>query len=514
VGLTTAPDTTAPDPNGRAGPSDRARAFAPPPNPAVPTPAPAPASVITQIAAFATASLAIGAIAAAAGEPQIVGYGVGALFVGVCFGLGLGLGRFFRSVPGWIAALSTASLLAVVWAVIALSGPAPTTDAVTAAATVIPLTALVVLGLDWASAARLRSVVVLSGLVVVPVVASRSAWALLVAVAWLGAALAALWSASRDQARAMRRPRPLHPPATDEAPASTVAELARTGALAGVVALALALLVGTPSCERSRQPSDVSGLGGGSTGSGGRERGSTGGAGSAGAGSDQGGSGSGDVLGRGSAGGDDGSLGGGSGSAGDGGSSSGGGSSGGGSSGGGSSAGGSGSGGSGSEGPSGGSSSGGAGAQGRSGARLVEPEEIAPPNLTPVLAALLAVAAIVGAGLLAWPRLRRWLTDGAPAAESPWAYRLVRSLEEAGANRARPRRPGETITSYTAALVDGPLRDDRVAQLGVVLSAALFSGREPPPEVRAWADACLEEVLTAHPPAAASARRQDSSPAA
>lgn len=423
------------------------------------------------MAAFVTVALAIAAVAASAGDPTLVGFGVGGLFVGACFGLGLRLDPLFRVLPGWFVALALTVTVGLTWAMLAPSGAS-------AAWVVLPTLALFVTGLDWSRAARLRTVALLSGLLAVPVVATPNVAALLLGLGWFLGALVTCWAALGDLRAALPRPRPARPTTSPELAPSTPGELVRLASLAAMGALALALLIGSPSCD----PQSNRDL----TGQSGSRGGSSGGAGSAGgqSGSAGGQSGSGRVGGSGQAGGGSGrgGAGGGSGQAGSGsgGSSSSG--SNGGASGGGTSAGGS---------TSGGTTSGSSGTGSASSADSSS-------SLTAILAGLLLVAALVGIALVLWPRRRRpdhADADGPP----PWARTLVARLDAEGAARGRPRGRGETVVEHAAALAEGPLPDPRIAELGWLLSAALFSGREPPEDRRIWAEAVLAEVTAAHP---------------
>lgn len=415
------------------------------------------------MAAFVTVSLAIGAVAAAAQDPTLVGFGVGGLFVGVCFGLGLRLDRLFRVLPGWFDAIVLTTVVGLVWAVAAPSSAV-------AAWVALPTLLLFVTGLDWSLATRLRTVALLSGVLAVPVVASPNVPALLLGLGWFLAALSTCWATLGDLRAALPRPRPARPSADAELAPSTPGELLRLVSVAAVGALALALLIGTPSCDP--QPSrDVTsppsgGAGGGSSGG---ASGSSGGAGGGQAGGGRSGTGGGQL----SPGGER-------------------------SQGGGSSAGGGGATGGGSSGATGGGSGTGAGGSGgsttgRSGSTTSSPS----PDLTPLLAGLLLVAAAVAIALVLWPRRRGGAdeADGPP----PWAGVLVARLDAEGGARGRPRAPGETVVDHAAALAQGPLPDPRISELGWLLSAALFSGREPPDDRRVWAETVLDEVTAAHP---------------
>ncbi|MFN8041018.1 MAG: hypothetical protein U0Q07_17515 [Acidimicrobiales bacterium] len=467
-GLPTPPGTV-------AGPAGATRSPGTPPRAPMPAPPPASAGPVTQVAAFVTVSLAVGAVAAAAHDPTLVGFGVGGLFVGVCFGLGLRLDGLFRALPGWFLAVALTCTLGLGWVVVAPGSAA-------ASVVVLPTVLLLVTGLDWARAARLRTVALLSGLLAVPVVATADVVALLVGLGWFLAALATCWAAQADLRAALPRPRAARPTsATDLAP-STPGELVRLASLAAVGALALALLIGTPSCD-PQGDRDAASQAGSGRGAGGQTGGQSGSGQSGGQSGGQGGGQSGGRVGGGGAGGQGG---GGQGGSGQGGSGS-----------------------AGRAGPSGGTSSGGGtgpGAGGTSSGSSSSPGSTDRSSLTALLAVLLLTAALVALALVLWPR-RRGSGPEPTDAPPPWARTLVARLDAEGTARGRPRAPGETVVDHAAALAAGPLADPRIAELGWLLSAALFSGREPPPDRQRWAEALLDEVTAANPPPEPATRR-------
>lgn len=104
----------------------------------------------------------------------------------------------------------------------------------------------------------------------------------------------------------------------------------------------------------------------------------------------------------------------------------------------------------------------------------------------PVLAAVAVLAlAVVVHRLVVRRRRRRAL---------PWATRYFARLARVGADRGRPRRPAETPVEYAAALADGVLADERLHRVGELVTAAAWSGREPPEDARRWAEDVLESA--------------------
>ncbi len=85
-------------------------------------------------------------------------------------------------------------------------------------------------------------------------------------------------------------------------------------------------------------------------------------------------------------------------------------------------------------------------------------------------------------------------------AARPWAVRLAERIEAEGARRGRGRRRDEPVTGYVAALAGGPLAHDRMAEVGVALSAALFGPRPADGDTEAWAVGVVDEAVAANPP--------------
>lgn len=211
--------------------------------------APAAASPAAQLAVFATCTLAIGLTGAAVGAIPYAVLAVGALAGGVALGLTTGAARLVETVPGLVGALLAMALVGVFLGFAEAFGPGGIPPVV------VVLVGLVVLGLDWRKVGRLRLVPFASGFFVVASVSLERGWAYPAAVAWLAVAILALWLLQNDERRAIARPAPLLAagPVGGEVRS---ADLVRTLGLALVVGLAVAFLLGRPSCDDSPSPPD------------------------------------------------------------------------------------------------------------------------------------------------------------------------------------------------------------------------------------------------------------------
>lgn len=105
---------------------------------------------------------------------------------------------------------------------------------------------------------------------------------------------------------------------------------------------------------------------------------------------------------------------------------------------------------------------------------------------------LVGVLVVLAAGVARWLLLRRRTRLAVP-----WATRYFERLTRLGAKRGRPRARSETPDEYAAALADGVLGDERLRQVGHVVTAAAWSRREPPEEVRLWAEDVLRAAACA-----------------
>jgi hypothetical protein len=112
----------------------------------------------------------------------------------------------------------------------------------------------------------------------------------------------------------------------------------------------------------------------------------------------------------------------------------------------------------------------------------------------------LVAVALAALGALIWWLVRRQSSAApAPPDAPPWALRLAAEIDHQGAVRGRRRGRSEPLVRYAAELACGPLPDRRVAEVAEVVSDALFGRRDPGPEVQRTAEATWAEVLTAHP---------------
>jgi hypothetical protein len=119
------------------------------------------------------------------------------------------------------------------------------------------------------------------------------------------------------------------------------------------------------------------------------------------------------------------------------------------------------------------------------------------------LGVIAVAAAVMVAALVS--RARR-----AGPAERPrtWAARLADRLDEEGRRRGRSRATGETVVGHADALADGPLPDDRLRNVGSIVSAALFGRTTPPEDTRAWAESVVDDASASHPPPSRRVRRR------
>lgn len=106
---------------------------------------------------------------------------------------------------------------------------------------------------------------------------------------------------------------------------------------------------------------------------------------------------------------------------------------------------------------------------------------------------------VVVAGVVALVA-RRIILRRRRLAAMPWVSRYFERLVKLGEKRGRARTPSETPAEYTAALAEGVLADKRLVEVGSVVTAAAWSGREPPDGTRRWAQQVLDEAAEATRP--------------
>lgn len=111
---------------------------------------------------------------------------------------------------------------------------------------------------------------------------------------------------------------------------------------------------------------------------------------------------------------------------------------------------------------------------------------------------VLLVAALAGLAAWWWSRRRPQpaeVHEGVP----PWAVELARRIDADGRERGRARASDESVVAYGRALAAERVPDARVTAVTEVVSDALFSGRDPGPEVQAWAVRTWDDVVVEHP---------------
>ncbi|WP_421118449.1 hypothetical protein ACE2AJ_13790 [Aquihabitans daechungensis] len=115
-----------------------------------------------------------------------------------------------------------------------------------------------------------------------------------------------------------------------------------------------------------------------------------------------------------------------------------------------------------------------------------------------ILALLIAVLAAAGAFVWWWSR-RTPKAVAAPGAPPPWALRLAREIEREGSQRGPRRGRSQSLSRYADDLAAGPLPDPRLPPVADVVSTALFAREDPGPQAQQWAEATWAEILADHP---------------
>ncbi|MCA1692679.1 MAG: DUF3488 and transglutaminase-like domain-containing protein [Actinobacteria bacterium] len=113
-------------------------------------------------------------------------------------------------------------------------------------------------------------------------------------------------------------------------------------------------------------------------------------------------------------------------------------------------------------------------------------------RLRRLLAAFWWVLAVTLAVIVRWLTLRsirRWQRRRA----RPWVSRCYERLLRAGLRRGRPHGRHETPAEYCAALAD-EVADDRLVEVGRMITRSAYSGGEPPAPDRAWADSVVRDT--------------------
>jgi hypothetical protein len=413
-----------------------------------------------------------------------------ALLVGVGLGLRLDLRRWYVTVPGLAAAMLALVLVGSLGAVAVVSLEVDLPVAL------VPLTALAVFGADWWWVDRLRPTAVLTGVLLVPVLANDLGAALPLAVLWFGLLAAALWSLRRDAAEALPTPVPLDGspvPTHEPGVGRTVLAVLAAWLVAGLVVALVGLV---PTWFRSPEAPGRFGMSGSFDPGSGSVPG--GGSGDIGPGAtvdpgiqdgelrdvdgdgipdrdidgdgipdvdldgdripdidangdgipdrDQGGAGGGD---------DGGGL------------------------------------------PEAGAPPAPDDTTGVDGTDLDADGARSALRIAGI-AVVVALVAVLLAALVA--AVRRQLARRRALAARPWAVRLAERLEAEGARRGRARGRDEPVTRYADALAGGVLAHDHLAAVGVALSASLFGPTPAPDATGEWAGGVVDEAVAANPP--------------
>jgi hypothetical protein len=220
----------------------------------VPLPPPPPkaaASDLAKLLAFLVIVAASAAFGVAIDNFGFAALGPAAVLVGIVVCHLFRVERVFRDVSGWVVGLLVATTYLIVVGLLNSWRPALDLPYPPAA-----YFGLVFVGLDWRRADRLRPIVFLSGLFVAPLVVEVEAESVVLALLWLVTAIATLWVVQSDIERggrlAIRVPLG---PGTDRPAPMRGMELLRLLGIATLAAVALAVLIGHPSCSPRQPPS-------------------------------------------------------------------------------------------------------------------------------------------------------------------------------------------------------------------------------------------------------------------
>jgi hypothetical protein len=125
-----------------------------------------------------------------------------------------------------------------------------------------------------------------------------------------------------------------------------------------------------------------------------------------------------------------------------------------------------------------------------------------PPGWLWLLGGLLLAMATAVAAVI-WRRRRP------NQADPDWAHGVAARLDDEGRQRGRGRNRGETVVDHAHALIDGPLPDARLREVGEIVSAALFGRHLPDEAIRNWVDQVVREATDANPPPRFGRRKVD-----
>lgn len=177
----------------------------------------------------------------AADVSQVVATTIGGLALGAVLANVTSVGRVFRRWSSIVVAMLVGIVLLI--GLGAVGGGALGRGGAMAVLGLLSIIA----ALDLCYVSRLRVMVVLSGLCMIPVVAALESSGLFSGFAWFTSAMFALWLLSVDEQRSLPRPEPVDGiPIT---PRARGADLVRTVAMALLAGFTLAFLMSSPSCS-------------------------------------------------------------------------------------------------------------------------------------------------------------------------------------------------------------------------------------------------------------------------